>query len=143
MIRNGRALILLHGAALVFVGLLLGLAAVAEEATGTQPHAWRAAHNALLLAGVWLLAMAAALPLLVLTPPQQVALCWALLTTGYAFATAILVQATAGIRALGPDGSVAGWIAFLANIVTVVSGLFAGLLTLMGAAAAVRHAPDQ
>jgi len=142
MIRNERALILLHGAALVFVGLLVGLVAVAEEAAGVQPHVWRAAHNSLLLAGVWLLAMAAALRLLALTPPQQVALCWALLTTVYAFATAILVQATAGIRALGPDGSVPGWIAFVANAVTVVSSLFASLLTLMGAAAAVKRGPD-
>ncbi len=140
MIRNGRALILLHGAALVLVGLLLGLAAVAEEVAGIQPQAWRAAHNALLLAGVWLLAIAAAFPLLVLTPAQQAALCWTLLATAYAFATAILVQATVGIRALGPDGSVAGWIAFVANIVTVGSGLFAGLLTLMGAVAALKHA---
>ena len=143
MIRNARMLILLHGAGLVLLGLVLGLAAVAEEVAGTQPQAWRAAHNALLLAGVWLLAMAAVLPLLVLTPPQQVALCWALLTAAYAFATAILVQATAGIRALGPDGSVAGWFGFVANIVTVGSGLFAGLLTLMGAAGAVKRAPDQ
>jgi hypothetical protein len=127
---------------LVFVGLLVGLVALAEEAARIQPHVWRAAHNSWLLAGVWLPAMAAALRLLALTPTQQVALCWALLTTVYAFATAILVQATAGIRALGPDGSLLGWIAFIANAVTVGSGLFASLLPLMGAAAAVKHGPD-
>lgn len=143
MIRNARALILIHGAALAFLGLVVGLAAVAEEVAGTNPQTWRAGHNALLLAGVWLLGVSAVFPQLRLTALQQAALGWSMLTTAYAFATAILVQAAFGVRALGPDGSAAGYIAFVANIVTVGSGLFAGLLTFMGAVAAVKQAPEQ
>jgi hypothetical protein len=142
MIGKARVLILAHGAALVFLGLVLGLAAVAEEVAGTHPQTWRAGHNALLLAGVWLLGVAAVFPQLRLTPRQQGALGWSMLTAAYAFATAILVQAVSGVRALGPDGSVAGWVAFVANIVTVGAGLFAGLLTLMGAVAAVKQEPN-
>jgi hypothetical protein len=141
MNRNERGLILLHGAAVLLVGLLLGLAAVVEELAGTQPQTWRAAHAALLLAGVWLLAVAAVLPLLVLPPRQKIALCWSLLTTVYAFATAILVQASTGVRALAPTHSLASWVAFLANILTVGAGLFAGLLTLVGAVRARRRQP--
>lgn len=138
MANRERALITLHGAAVLFLGLLLGLAAVAEELAGTQPQAWRAAHSALLLAGVWLLATAAVLPQLVLPPRQKSALCWSLLVTAYAFTTALLVQASTGVRALAPSGTPASWVAFSANILTVLAGLLAGLLTLLGAVAALR-----
>ena len=131
--RNERGLLLVHGAAVTLLGLLLGLAAVVEELAGTQPTRWRAGHAALLLAGVWLLAIAAVLPVLVLTDRQKKALCWSLITTAYAFTIAIVVQAGTGFRALSPGPSALTSIAYAANIVTVAAGVFAGLLTLMGA----------
>ena len=134
-----RGLVVLHGAAVLFLGLLLGLPAVVEELAGIQPTTWRAGHGALLLAGVWLLAAAAVLPLLRLSAGQRVALCWSLVVTAYAFTTAILLQAITGVRALSPHGTLSGWIAYLANLVTVAAGLLAALLTLMGAAAALRR----
>src|ERR1043166_4121350 len=97
MNRNERGLLLVHGAAVLLVGLLLGLAAVVEELAGTQPQRWRAGHAALLLAGVWLLAIAAVLPILVLSQRQKTALCWSLLVTVYAFTIAIVVQASTGL----------------------------------------------
>jgi hypothetical protein len=133
-----RALILLHGAAVLLLGLLLGLAAVVEELAGTQPQTWRAGHAALLLAGVWLLAIAAVLPSLALAQQQKTALCWSLLVTAYGFATAILVQAGAGIRALAPGHSLAGWVGFVANITSVGAGLVAASLTLLGAVGALK-----
>lgn len=138
MTRNERSLITIHGAALILLGLLLGLAAVTEELAGTQPQTWRAAHGALLLAGVWLLATGAVLPQLLLPPRQQRALCWSLLVTAYAFTIAVLVQAITGVRALSPSGTLSSWIACGANIVTVVAGLLAALLTLLGAVAAFK-----
>ena len=138
MNRNERGLLLVHGAAVLLAGLLLGLAAVVEELAGTQPQRWRAGHAALLLAGVWLLAIAAVLPILVLSQRQKTALCWSLLVTVYAFTIAIVVQASTGVRALSPSSSVGSWIAYVANIVTVGAGLFAGLLTLMGALGALK-----
>ena len=141
MTRNERGLLLAHGAAVVLVGLLLGLAAVAEELAGTEPQRWRAGHAALLLAGVWLLAVAGVFPVLVLSPRQKTALCASLLVTVYAFTIAIVVQAGAGIRALAPSHSLASWIAYIANIVTVGAGVFAGLLTLLGAVRALRSEP--
>jgi len=138
MNRKERGLLLAHGAAVLLLGLLLGLAAVVEELAGTQPQRWRAGHAALLLAGVWLLAIAAVLPMLVLSQRQKTALCWSLLVTVYAFTIAIVVQASAGVRALAPSSSVGSWIAYVANIITVGAGLFAGLLTLMGALGALK-----
>jgi hypothetical protein len=138
MATNERSLVIVHGAAVLLLGLLLGLAAVIEELAGAQPQTWRAAHGALLLAGVWLLAVAAVLPLLVLPPRQRTALCWALLVTVYAFTVAILIQAITGVRALAPSGALASWVAYAANIVTVGAGVLAGLLTLVGAIAGLK-----
>jgi hypothetical protein len=139
MNRNERGLILVHGAAVLLLGLLLGLAAVVEELAGTQPQRWRAGHGALLLAGVWLLAIAAVFPILTLPQRQKTALCWSLLVTVYAFAIAIVVQASTGTRMLGPSHSLAGWTGYVANIVTVGAGIFAGLLTVVGAVGTLKN----
>ena len=137
--RSERGLLVVHGAAVILVGLLLGLAAVAEELAGTQPTRWRAGHGALLLAGTWLLAVAAVSPQLQLTARQRSALCWSLLVTAYAFTTAIVVQASTGIRMLAPVQSLAGWVGYAANLITVAAGIFAALLTLMGAVEALKQ----
>ncbi len=128
-----RRLVVLHGAVLVLLGFLCGLPAVAEELAHLQPPTWRAAHGALLLAGTWLLATAAVQPLLVLPSRQAAALCWSLLAAAYAFGTAVLVQAITGVRALSPHGSIAGWVAYSANIATVGASILAALLTVVGA----------
>ena len=141
MPRNERGLILVHGAAALLLGLLLGLAAVAEELAATQPARWRAGHGALLLAGVWLLATAAVFPILALPQRQKTALCWSLLITVYAFAIAIVVQASTGMRTLAPGHSLAGWTGYVANVVTVGAGLFAGLLILLGAVGTLKNDP--
>jgi hypothetical protein len=99
--------------------------------------------GALLLAGVWLLASAAVLPLLALPPRQRRALAWALLVTGYAFTAAVLIQAVTGVRALSPHGTVSSWIAYAANLITVASGVLAALLTFLGAGAALRSRPPE
>jgi len=77
---------------------------------------------------VWLLVIAAVLPILVLSQRQKTALL-VLLVTAYAFTIAIVVQASTSLRALAPSSSVGSWIAYVANIITVGAGLFAGLLT--------------
>jgi len=133
MNRNERGLLLTHGAAVLLLGLLLGLAAVGEELAGTQPQRWRAGHGALLLAGLWLLVIGAVFPILVLPPRQKTALCWSLLVTVYAFTIAIVLQASTGMRMLAPGPSLVGWAGYVANIITVGAGIFAGVLTLLGA----------
>jgi len=139
-----RSLLALHGAAVLLLGLLCGLPAVSEELAGLQPTTWRAAHGALLLAGVWLLATAALLPALVLPRRQRTALIWSLIVTAYAFGSAVLIQAITGVRALSPHATLSSWIAYLANLVTVAAGLLAALLTFRGAMADLaRGKPDR
>lgn len=132
-----RSLLALYGAIVLLLGLLCGLPAVSEELAGLQPTTWRAAHGALLLAGVWLIATAALLPSLVLSPPQRKALAWSLIATAYAFTSAVLIQAVTGVRALAPHGTASSWIAYGANLATVPAGSVAALLTLLGAKAAL------
>jgi hypothetical protein len=133
-----RSIALLHGAAVVLVGLLCGLVAVVEEIARSQPQLWRSAHNALLLAGAWILATAAVMPSLALGQRERAALSWSLVATAYAFTTTLLVQAITGVRVLEPRGPVTQWIAFLGTIVTVGASLLAALLTLQGTWAALR-----
>jgi len=136
---NERGQLIFHGAAVLFVGLLCGLVAVAEEAAKSLPQVWRAAHSALLLAGVWLLTTGAIFPHLVLAPREKAGLIWSLLATAYGFTTAVTVQAATGVRAIGPGESPATVVAFAGNVVAVVGGLLAGLLTLAGAWAALKR----
>ena len=58
-----------------------------------------------------------------------------------AFAIAIVVQASTGMRTLSPRHSLAEWTGYVANIITVGAGLFAGLLTFMGALRALKGEP--
>jgi hypothetical protein len=58
--------------------------------------------------------------------------------TVYAFTIAIVIQAGTGVRALAPSHSVLSWIAYVANIITVGAGMFAGVLTLQGAVGALK-----
>ena len=139
---HDRSLLTLHGATILLLGLLAGLPAVAEELANVQPTVWRAGHGALLLAGVWLLATGALLPTLHLPGRQRATLTWALLVAGYAFTTAVLVQAVTGVRALSPHGTISSLIAYLANLITVGAGLLAALLTALGAKAALRMPPE-
>lgn len=137
-----RSLLALHGAVVLLLGLVSGVPAVVEELAKLQPTTWRAAHGALLLAGVWMLATAAILPGLVLPSRQRKALAWTLIGTGYAFATAVLIQAITGVRALSPQGTLSSWIAYLANLATAAAGVLAALLTLLGAWAALARTRD-
>jgi len=133
-----RSLLIMHGAGIILLGLLAGFMAVVEELAGSQPTIWRASHGALLLAGVWLLASGPVLPTLVLPEKQRRALCWSLLVTGYAFTSAVLIQAITGVRALSPHGSLWTTIAYVANIVTPAAGVVAAVLTVSGARGALR-----
>ena len=62
---NGRERLILHGAVVMGVGLVFGLAAVmgvVDEAFG----GWCAAHLSVIMMGIWMLAMAAVYPAIVL-----------------------------------------------------------------------------
>jgi hypothetical protein len=126
-----------HGAIVLLVALGCGFPSVLEVATQTG-RMWQAAHSALLLLGVWLIATAAIMPLLALAQPELSGLKWSLIAAGYSFMTAVILQASTGVRAFGPEGSIVTTIAFAANLAAVLSSFLAAALTLVGASNALR-----
>jgi len=124
--------LVLHGAIILLTGLLSGYAAVFEEVSRAG-RTWQAAHAALLLTGVWLIATAAILPLLELPPRERKALLLSLTGGAYSFVTAVLVQAVTGVRAITPDVSGISLVAFAANLLAVLGTIVAASLTILGA----------
>ena len=125
----------LHGAIVLLIGLLCGFPSVVEAA-GESNRMWQAAHSALLTLGVWLIATAAIRPLLVLENREGSGLVWSLLITAYSFATAVIIQAITGVRAISPDVSLPNQLAFAANVLAVLGALLSASLTIIGAYAA-------
>ena len=134
--------LVLHGAIILLVGLLCGYAAVVEE-TSRSGRVWTAAHSALLMLGVWLIASAAILPLLELAPRERDALLISLTGGAYSFVTAVVIQAITGIRAISPDVSGISLVAFAANVLAVLGTFLAASLTAMGAWNALRSSPQE
>jgi hypothetical protein len=129
--------LVLHGAIILLIGLLCGYAAVFEEVSRSG-RTWQAAHSALLLTGVWLIATAAILPLLELPPRERKALPLSLTGGAYSFMTAVLVQAVTGVRAISPDVTGISLVAFAANLLAVLGTILAASLTILGAWNALR-----
>ena len=119
------------------MGLLCGYAAVIEEASRSG-RVWTAAHSALLMLGVWLIASAAVLPLLELPRREREALLISLTGGAYSFVTAVVIQAATGVRAISPDVSGISLVAFAANVLAVLGTFLAASLTAMGAWNALR-----
>jgi hypothetical protein len=130
-----------HGAIIILAGLACGLPSVVEAARPSG-RMWQAAHSALLILGVWLLATAAVLPILVLPVREARGLMAALLLTGYSFAAAVIIQAVTGVRAISPDVPGVSKIAFVANLLAVLGAFLTASLTLIGALNALRDAND-
>ena len=141
MSEHDRARVAFHGAVILLVGLLCGLPAVTEP-EGMPMPSWQAAHGGLLLNGVWLLAVSSVLPRLVLEHSFARALLWSLIGMAYGFMTTVLVQAASGVRGLSPGDSLVGWVAFAGNLVAVLGAVLAGVITVMGAYAALRLARE-
>ena len=133
--------LVLHGAIILLVGLLCGYAAVVEEAGGAG-RTWTAAHSALLMLGVWLMASAAVLPLLELPRREREALLLSLTGGAYGFMAAVVIQAATGVRAISPDVQGISLVAFAANLLAVLGTILAASLTVLGAWNALR-APRQ
>jgi hypothetical protein len=129
--------LVLHGAIILLVGLLCGYPSIVEEASRSG-RMWQAAHSALLMLGVWLIAMAAILPLLELPRREREALLLTLTGGAYSFMTAVVIQAATGVRAISPDVSGISLVAFAANLLAVLGTILAASLTVMGAWNALR-----
>jgi hypothetical protein len=136
MTNNDRVRLIFHGALVLLVGLLCGLPTVTEEGGESLRH-WHTAHEALILMGIWILAMASVIPSLVLESREARALRWSLVALGYGFMTALLIQGVTGARAFEPGGSPVRIVEFTATVVGILGAVMATLLTMKGARAAL------
>lgn len=129
--------LVLHGAIILLVGLLCGYPSIIEEASRSG-RMWQAAHSALLMLGIWLIATAAVLPLLELPRREREALLLSLTGGAYGFMIAVVIQAATGVRAISPDVSGISLVAFAANLLAVLGTILAASLTILGARNALR-----
>ncbi len=133
--------LLLHGSIVLLVGLLSG-AGFAEAITGAQgehaERAWRVAHTGLSLGGALFIAIAMALPTLVLSERVVSLLTWSLVASGYGFAVALPFGAAIGMRGLEPVGPASNLVVFIGNTIGSFGSLVGVLLFAWGALRSLR-----
>src|SRR5574341_380806 len=134
---------LLHGAIVVFIGLLFGLpfgVAVTAGWGEESVQAWRVAHAGMVAVGLLLIAVGAALRHLVLGQREASWLVWSLVISAYAFTLAVVIRGIAGVKGFQPTGPILNRIAFLSNMVGILGSLIGVALTIRGASASLRSA---
>jgi hypothetical protein len=136
MSNRDRLRIVFHGAVVLLVGLLCGLAAVNEEGGGESARLWHTAHEALIMIGVLLLTISSVMPVLVLKKSEATALIWSLLATGYCLMIGLILQGITGQHAFSPTTDPVLMVAFIGNTLGMGGSVIAAALTLMGAVAA-------
>lgn len=133
-----RLRLVLHGAIVLLVGLLSGLPTVVETFGGETERYWHTAHEALIMMGVWMLAMASVLPALVLERRQTAAQFWALLLMGYGFVVALGLGGAIGVSPFAPGHTLGASVAFVFAVIGILGAVTSAALTVMGARAALR-----
>jgi hypothetical protein len=133
--------LVLHGSVILLIGLMFGIPSVVEVSIGSS-RMWQGGHSALLTLGVWLLATAAVLPLLMLEAREAAGLRWSLLVMAYSFLVAVVIQTLTGVRAFSPGPSPLNTLAFAANVLVVLGTFLSASLTALGAWNALRASPQ-
>lgn len=136
--------LLLHGAIVLFIGLLCGIpfAVAAGSAWGEDAvRAWRVAHAGMVAVGVMLLAIGAILPRLSLSDRPAAMLVWSLGLSAYSFTLGVLVAAMAGVRGLKEAGPALNQVVFAAYAVGAIGALLGVAVLIVGAAVALRGPP--
>jgi len=139
-----RVRLIFHGAIVLLAGLLCGYPTVVESLGGEESvRLWHTAHEALIMMGVWILAMSSVLPALVLGRREAVGLVWSLLAMGYGFMVALIIGGVTGTTSFEPGHTPASMIAFAGSAVGILGALLAAGLTLTGARAAMKALPKE
>lgn len=132
-----RATLVLHGGVILLLGLLSGFLAVADS-VGIGTRGWQSVHQTLLAFGVWMVATGSGAGLLQLGEREARGLVWSLVGAGYALLVVLVLRATTGVQGFEFGGSLADWLAVVANGLVSLGSLLAALLTIDGARRALR-----
>ena len=139
--RTAALRVLFHGSIVLGVGLLCGIP-YGQAITGgwgeDAVRGWHVAHIGITVGGIWLIAVAGALPLLVLDPGRTSLLVWTLVASGYGFSFALVLAPASGVRGLELALPLANVLAFLGNAIAALASLVAVALLVIGARAALR-----
>jgi hypothetical protein len=127
----------LHGALVIGVGLLCGLPTVLEEVNGAERH-WHTAHEALIMMGIWIIATASIVDVLVLDARERSALLVSIVGMGYAFAAALVVGGVINANAFEPGSTPLQFAVFLIATAGILGAAMATGITIKGALAALR-----
>jgi len=136
--------LILHGAIVLFIGLLCGMpfALAAGNAWDEDAvRAWRVAHAGMVAVGVMLLAIGAILPRLRLGDRPAAMLVWSLGLSAYSFTLGVLAAAMAGVRGLQAAGPALNGVVFAAYAVGAIGALLGVAVLIVGAAVALRGPP--
>lgn len=136
-----QAQILLHGAIVLFVGLVCGIpfGAAAGGASGDDAaRGWRVAHSGGVTVGLMLIAIGAVLHRLLLGDRAISVLVGSLVVSAYSFTLGMVLAATGGVRGLRATGPALNWLVFAAYMVGSLGALVGVALMILGAFAALR-----
>jgi heme-degrading monooxygenase HmoA len=145
-IKRVRRQILLHGLVILLIGLLCGVPygrAITQGWGDEAVRGWRIAHFSLVVGGMWLMLVAAVVPLLVLSSRGIRTLVYSVVTSGYAFTVALVVAAGGGVRGLQWGGSALNIVSFLGNMVASVASLVWVATSIVGTLRALRETDEE
>jgi hypothetical protein len=117
MTKRGTTSLVLHGAVVLFLGLLCGMpyGAAIVSGWGDEPvRAWKLAHMEGVQNGILLLALAGASSVLALGRGGERALVWGAVLAAYGNVLGAGLGAITGYRGLAPEGPLANGLVFLA-----------------------------
>jgi len=113
-------LLLVHGAIVLFIGILAGIPfwiTIITRRDQATIRSWRVAHSTLIADGLLLLVAGLLAPQLTLTGLLPTFLVWALITSAYGFVFALIFGACKGYRGLQPKPLGSNTIFFLGHVI--------------------------
>ena len=131
----------LHGALIVFLGLVFGIpfgSAIVNGWGEEAVRAWKLAHLEGLMNGMLVLVLGLALPRLGLGGRKPALLAWSMIVAGYGNTVGGAVGAIAGVRGLEPEGPAMNAFVFACFMVGMWGALVAVALAIWGAWATLR-----
>jgi hypothetical protein len=127
--------LLLHGAIVLFFGLLLGAPyakAIKRDAPAHIVNSWRVAHAALPMGGIMMMVFALVLPVLSVSSTVKWAIAASLIISAYGFSIALPLSAIKGERSL-QRGMGWGQVVYIGNMVGAAGSLISSTLFLLTA----------